>query len=225
MEYVAVKPRLFRWALERSGRDEKKNVSRFPKLPEWETGEQSPTLKQLEDFAKATYTPVGFFFLSKPPAEQVLIPDFRTIRDECLMGGPSANQLDTLYICQQRQEWYRSFAVSTGVPAASFVGSARITGNVVETASRIREAIGFDIEERRLLSNWTEALRRFVELCDESGGRHTVITHEVPAASKRKVKIPDVCLGMKIKCMSPYEMLRRKRTRFVLGRYGGTAQA
>lgn len=48
-------------------------------------------------------------------------------------------------------------------------------------------------------------------------GQHTVVTHEVPSASTRKIKIPDACIGLKIKCMTPYEMLRRERARFVLG--------
>ena len=48
-------------------------------------------------------------------------------------------------------------------------------------------------------------------------GGHTVVTHEVPSASTRKIKIPDACIGLGIKCMSPYEMLRRERARFVLG--------
>ena len=47
---------------------------------------------------------------------------------------------------------------------------------------------------------------------------HTVVTHEVPAASTRKIKIPDACIGLGVKCMTPYEMLRRERARFVLGR-------
>jgi hypothetical protein len=49
-------------------------------------------------------------------------------------------------------------------------------------------------------------------------GAHVVVTHEVPAASTRKIKIPDACIGLGIKCMSPFEMLRRERARFVLGR-------
>ncbi len=53
-------------------------------------------------------------------------------------------------------------------------------------------------------------------------GGHTVVTHEVPAASPRKIKIPDACIGLGVKCMTPYEMLRVERARFVLGR-GGTA--
>lgn len=47
--------------------------------------------------------------------------------------------------------------------------------------------------------------------------KHTVITHEVPSASTRKIKIPDVCIGLGIKCMTPYEMLRLERARFILG--------
>ncbi len=47
-------------------------------------------------------------------------------------------------------------------------------------------------------------------------GAHTVVTHEVPSASVRKIKIPDACLGVGVKCMTPFEMLRRERARFVL---------
>jgi len=45
----------------------------------------------------------------------------------------------------------------------------------------------------------------------------TVVTHEVPADSKKRVKIPNACIGLGIKCMTPYEMLRLERARFVLG--------
>lgn len=48
-------------------------------------------------------------------------------------------------------------------------------------------------------------------------GSHPVVTHEAPSASIRKIKIPDACIGLGIKCMTPYEMLRRERARFVLG--------
>lgn len=47
--------------------------------------------------------------------------------------------------------------------------------------------------------------------------RHTVVTHEIPSPSKKKIKIPDACVGLGVKCMTPYEMLRRERARFVLG--------
>lgn len=46
---------------------------------------------------------------------------------------------------------------------------------------------------------------------------HVVVTHEVPSDGVRQVKIPNVCIGVKIKFMTPYEMLRIERARFVLG--------
>lgn len=47
---------------------------------------------------------------------------------------------------------------------------------------------------------------------------HTLVTHEVPAPQAiRKVKIPDVCIGLNVKTMTPYQMLRKERARFVLG--------
>lgn len=45
----------------------------------------------------------------------------------------------------------------------------------------------------------------------------TVVTHEVAADSLKKIKIPNACIGLKVKCMSPYEMLRSEKARFVLG--------
>jgi hypothetical protein len=51
-------------------------------------------------------------------------------------------------------------------------------------------------------------------------GKHTVVTHEIPAATTRKIKIPDACIGLGIKCMTPFEMLRTERARFVLGAAG-----
>ncbi len=48
--------------------------------------------------------------------------------------------------------------------------------------------------------------------------QYTVVTHEVPDNSVRKIKIPNACIGLAIPCINPYEMLRRERARFVLGR-------
>jgi hypothetical protein len=47
--------------------------------------------------------------------------------------------------------------------------------------------------------------------------RHTVVTHEVAAASTKKIKIPNACIGVGVKCINPYEMLRVEKAKFVLG--------
>lgn len=166
--HVDIRPGLLRWAQERSGHSDDWFAHRFAKLPLWLEGTKKPTLKQLEDFARATYTPVGFFFLPEPPVESVPIPDFRTVRNEHVTR-PSPDLLDTVYLCQQRQEWYRDFARSTGEEPRRFVGSVKPKSNIEETAAAIRHALGFDLEERRQLPTWSEALRRFIEQADALG--------------------------------------------------------
>ena len=46
---------------------------------------------------------------------------------------------------------------------------------------------------------------------------YTVVTHEIASTSTKRIKIPDACIGLGVKCMTPFEMLRRERARFVLG--------
>ena len=145
---VEVRPELLRWARERAGFSVTTLTRRFPHLDAWERGQTRPTLKQLERFAKATCAPVGFLFLQEPPVESIPIPDFRTVGN-VHAGHPSPDLLDTVYVCQQRQEWYRDFARSVGEEPLAFVGSAQVASDVEATAATIRHAIHFDVEERR----------------------------------------------------------------------------
>jgi Zn-dependent peptidase ImmA (M78 family) len=165
---VPVKPSLLHWACERAGHDLDAFSGRFPQLPAWVRGEVQPTLKQLEVFAKATHAPIGYFFLSEPPEERIPIPDFRTLSGH-RGTRPSPDLLETIYMCQQRQEWYRDFARSMGEPALSFVGSARIQDDITKAARAIREVLGFDLDAQRKVSSWTDARRGFIEHADDAG--------------------------------------------------------
>ncbi|MBA3257273.1 MAG: DNA-binding protein, partial [Pyrinomonadaceae bacterium] len=163
-----IKPELVSWARERAGLDIDALTRRFPKLAAWEEGTIQPTLKQVEHFAQATHTPVGFLFLQQPPVENIPIPDFRTIRNKAV-ARPSPDLLDMIYVCQQRQEWYRDFARSERASPLPFVGSVSMTSNVESTAATMRQALGFDIEQRRRIPTWTDALRLFIEQADQAG--------------------------------------------------------
>lgn len=48
-------------------------------------------------------------------------------------------------------------------------------------------------------------------------GRHVVVTHEVSSPTIKRIKIPNVCVGVEIEFMTPYQMLRREQARFILG--------
>ena len=47
-------------------------------------------------------------------------------------------------------------------------------------------------------------------------GHHVVVTHEVASPTLRRIKIPNVCVGLGVEFVSPYQMLRREQARFVL---------
>ncbi len=164
---VAVAPDLLHWAVERAGWDAETARRRAPKFDEWLSGRQ-PTLKQLEKFASDTHTPLGLLFLPEPPDEHVPIPDMRTIGNTGA-ARPSVNMLDTIYLCQDRQEWYRGHVLAHGVAPLDFAGSATTGDRPVRVADRIRTLLNFDVADRAVFSNWEDARRRLIDRIENLG--------------------------------------------------------
>jgi hypothetical protein len=73
MTRVQVSPQILRWACERSRIDEFELGVQFPHSEDWDRGDKQPTLKQLETFAKATHTPIGYILLPEPPVERLSV--------------------------------------------------------------------------------------------------------------------------------------------------------
>jgi hypothetical protein len=46
--------------------------------------------------------------------------------------------------------------------------------------------------------------------------QYTVVTHEVVANTTRRIKIPNACLGVNVRYVTPFAMLRAEKARFVL---------
>jgi len=159
---------MLRWAVERAGLSDVDVRTRFAKYGDWLSGTVHPTFKQLQSFAHATHASIGYFFLSTPPVLGVPIPDFRILGDQ-RPGEPSPDLLDTIYLCQQRQDWYVGYAKSSGAEPLAFVGSLNLRSAVVEAADAIRGVLGFDVAARQRLSTWEEALRQFIQLADAAG--------------------------------------------------------
>lgn len=165
---VEVAPEILRWACNRANLDIQIVARKLPQLSAWVRGEKKPTLKQIERFAKIVRAPVGFMFLPRPPEEHLPIPDFRTVGNAHI-GHPSPDLLETIYLCQQRQEWYRNFSVSMHENPLPFVGSASQRDGIKSVAQKIRQALGFEIESRSKLATWEQALRQFITQSDEAG--------------------------------------------------------
>ncbi len=155
MNRVKVRPALIRWALERAQLNMHDLEHRLPDVSAWQLGEKKPTLKQLENFAKATHVPLGYLFLPDPPDERIPIPDFRTFGGR--ISRPSPDLLDTIYIMQRRIAWQREDRIECGIEPLDFVGSARLSDDPEAVGQDMRRVVGIDDDWASNRSTWMES--------------------------------------------------------------------
>ncbi len=188
MTRVDVNPGVLRWACERAGCGIDTLAERFARLPEWLYGEQKPTLKQLESFARATRTPFGYLFLPEPPQEPLPIPDLRTVGQA--PPRPSPDLLDTIYAMQQRQDFLREMRIEDETEPPEFVGSARTTDEPAAVGQEMRRLVGLNDDWAARARTWQEAvsaLRRRIEQM----GVMAVINGVVGNNTHRKLKVEE----------------------------------
>jgi Zn-dependent peptidase ImmA (M78 family) len=167
MTRITISEPVLRWAVERSSHRASLE-QKFPKLPEWLSGECQPTLNQLEALAKVTSMPLGYFFLPKPPEERLPIPHFRTLDN----GHPhqaSRDLLETIQLMERRQAWMREYLIEQGCEPLSFVHSAQLAIDPELLAKEIRQTLGLVNEWAAGYSKWTDALKLLINRIEEVG--------------------------------------------------------
>lgn len=165
MNRIRVNPAVLRWARERAGLGFVDLQGRFPKLAEWEAEAARPTVRQLENFARATRVPFGFLFLPEPPAMGLPFADFRTVESR-RPQGISPELMDTVHLMRRRQAWLREERMEAEAEPVSFVGAARLSDDPEATGREMRRAVGLDEGWARRVPTWTAAvgeLRNAVE--------------------------------------------------------------
>lgn len=170
MNTSALAPSLpvLQWAARRAHLRDDEIQARCSKWTQWLSGEARPTLRQLQDFAKLTHTPIAYFFLSEPPKIELPITDFRTLSDVALRD-PSVALLDTIHLCQRQQDWYSDWAREQDLPRVSFVGSAKITDAPQDIAQRMREQFNLSLQQFSQCPTWEDALRQLTEHIESAG--------------------------------------------------------
>lgn len=167
MSRVNVEPGLFKWAINRMG-DPDSIEAKFPNLISWLNGDISPTFKQLENFAKATHTPLGYFFLSQPPEEDFPIPHYRTIGDE-INTNPSTNLIETVQTMERRQNWMRDYLIDIGNERLDFVGIAKDIRCPKRIAQLMRNELGLTNEWASIRGTWQDALSHLLQSVQDIG--------------------------------------------------------
>lgn len=186
MSRVQINRKFFDWALERSKKSAEELVEKnkaLSKLEQWRGGELSPTLRQLEDFAEKTHVPLGYFFLSEPPDEEMPITDFRTIKD-APSTRPSGDLLDTIYTMQRRQDWLSGeMEIEWEADALDFVGSFSLQDNPWEVGKKMRSVVD---------DKWTRKREvGYLRECIEQIGVMAVINGVVGNYNNRKLSVEE----------------------------------
>lgn len=126
----------------------------------WESGDESPTIGQLERLAYQLYKrPLAIFFFPQPPVEETPSKEFRTLPQlEIDRFEP-----DTLYALREARSMQLSLRELTENqnPAESQIFNdivARRTDTVSRLTQRVRQYLGVDIEVQ---TNWPDAEASF----------------------------------------------------------------
>lgn len=115
------------------------------RLLQWYNGETIPTFNQVEETSRATGIPLGYFFLTTPPKEDLSLLEYRTI-DSLALQKPSRNLIDTIHSMEQIQDWAKEELTSAGMPPLDFVGSLRDNSQLHIFVSKVRELLDLPVD-------------------------------------------------------------------------------
>lgn len=160
---------LIEWAILRAGREPGEFYIQHPAVEKWMKGEQYPTVKQLEEFARKLYLPFGYMFLKEPPKEEIPIPFFRSGTENPVGEEISINVYHTIQILQERQAWLSEYLTQTDYDDLPFVGKYDVYDDYNTIVADIRKTLNLKKNWARDLASWEEALHYFTEQIENTG--------------------------------------------------------
>ena len=168
MHRIAINPGVLRWARERAGLSVADLQGKFPRLADWEAEAVQPTMRQLENFAKATRAPFGFLFLPEPPDIPLPFADFRTLESQ-RPQGISPELMDTIHLMQRRQAWLREEWIEAEAEPLGFVGAAKLSDDPAATGQEMRRVLGLGDGWAQRVSTWTAAVGELRNAIEDLG--------------------------------------------------------
>lgn len=145
---ISVNPTVIQWAIQSSGKSISQVSRKFSKIDEWVSTESELSVNELNKLSKELRIPFGYFFLKKPPVEDIDLLKYRTINN-IEHENPSRELIDTIKCMEKRQMFMRETLIEDGFLPIKFVGSATINDDAVELSEII-------IEKLNLNSGWNK---------------------------------------------------------------------
>ncbi|MBI2861165.1 MAG: ImmA/IrrE family metallo-endopeptidase [Chloroflexi bacterium] len=147
---------------------ERRGLTSEERLVKWESGEEKPTLSELELIAKAYRRPLLTFFLSEPPRAETRLQDFRTIGDR-----PVAKSSPEFAAFRRQtealQKTLRELVEEEGGKPLQFIGSCDTRVAPATIAQAIRSKFGFSLGDQQQVQNSDELFNTLRAKAGEAG--------------------------------------------------------
>lgn len=170
MAQALVNPEILSWARDRAGLSlsvlAKKMRVNEARLSAWESGEQKPTFKQARKLANKVYIPFGFLFLPKPPEENLMLPDLRTVGSH-EHNDFSVDLKDTINDVITRQQWYQEYIQNQGIDNSIAYGRASLNDSVSTIVEDMRKLLEIAPYPQR--GSWEDYFRDLIKRIEKLG--------------------------------------------------------
>jgi Zn-dependent peptidase ImmA (M78 family) len=188
---VKISPETLVWATERGGYTTDSLFDIFPKAIDWIKEESTPTVKQLENFAKKVHIPFGFLFLKQPPKEEIPIAFYRS-NGQILTNTPLVIK-DLVNSIKIKQEWLSDYFKENNYEELNFVGKLRNFTKIstIDGANLIREQFNINVDWYKE-TNTSQVFRYWIDTLEKN--KVFVISTGYVGNNRRLVDV-NVCKG------------------------------
>ena len=164
---VNIQPTILDWVYKQIDVDQV-GVDLMEKISQWIAGTKTPTFGQVQALSRKSRIPLGYFFLSTPPEEDLSLLEFRTV-DSLELVNPSRDLIDTMNEMSEIQDWMKAYRQEQGYGESLIVGSGKTIGDPMQLASKIREFLEIDIDWQTDLNDTRDAFNYIRDKAEECG--------------------------------------------------------
>ena len=112
----------------------------IPILNDWIGGKTTPNISTIKNFSKKTNIPFGYFFLDKPPQEEMNIAHCRTINSTKIQNA-SRDLIDTFNSMVAIKDWMSEYNFQNGFLELPFVGKFSEIDAIESIVADIRQEL------------------------------------------------------------------------------------
>jgi len=172
IEFAPINPHVLTWARMEGGWLPDQIAQSLHVKPEriaaWESGENKPTVRQVENLARFLHRPLSIFFLPSPPDLPPLAAEYRRLTG-VTVGAESPQLRLALRQMLNRREYAINLYEELGESIPVFDAVAHLSESAASVGERLRSRLGVAIEQQLAWSSEWQAWRAWRAAVESDG--------------------------------------------------------